>query len=51
MLDNVNRRYLANVAKVDEKLILILDLDKILTPDEESQVVDMVKQHKEDVLK
>lgn len=51
MLDNVNRRYLANVAKVDEKLVLILDLDKILTPDEEIQVVDMVKQHKEDVLK
>ncbi len=51
MLDNVNRRYLANVAKIDDKLILILDLDKILSPDEESQVLEMVKQHKDDVLK
>lgn len=51
MLDNVNRRYLANVAKIDDELILILDLKKILTPDEEDQVMEMVNQHKDDVLK
>lgn len=44
-LINFDRRFLSGVAKVGEKLILLLDLEKILTPDEEDKVKEIVEEN------
>ena len=35
---------------MNEKLILLLDLEKILTPDEEIQVKEIVEEHESQVI-
>lgn len=50
-LVSFNRRFLSGVAKVGEKLILILNLEKVLTPDEELQVKEIVKEHGDNAVK
>jgi purine-binding chemotaxis protein CheW len=44
-LINFDKRFLSGVAKVGEKLILLLDLEKILTPDEEDKVKEIVEEN------
>ncbi len=44
-LTNFDKRFLSGVAKVEEKLILLLNLEKILTPDEENQVKEIVEEN------
>jgi purine-binding chemotaxis protein CheW len=45
VLKDFDKRFLSGVAKLEEKLILILDLEKVLTPDEERQIKDIVEKH------
>lgn len=49
-LRSFDKRFLSGVAKLNEKLILLLDLDKVLTPDEELQVKQMIEDHSAEVL-
>ena len=49
-LKSFDRRFLSGVAKLDEKLILLLDLKKVLTPDEEQKVKDIMDQHAVEVI-
>lgn len=49
-LKNFDRRFLSGVGKLGDKLILLLDLEKVLTPDEELQVQEIVEQHADKVL-
>ncbi len=49
-LKSFDKRFLSGVAKLGDKLILILDLDKVLTPDEELRIKEMVEQHTTEVL-
>ncbi|MGI6622665.1 MAG: purine-binding chemotaxis protein CheW [Clostridiaceae bacterium] len=49
-LVSFDRRFLSGVAKVGEKLILLLNLEKILTPDEELQVKEIVDEHGAEVV-
>ncbi|HHY64761.1 MAG TPA: purine-binding chemotaxis protein CheW [Clostridiaceae bacterium] len=49
-LKSFDRRFLAGVARVGEKLILLLDLEKVLTPDEELQVKDIIEEHGDQVI-
>jgi purine-binding chemotaxis protein CheW len=49
-LRSFDRRFLSGVAKVGEKLILLLNLDKILTADEELQVKEFVDEHGAEVI-
>lgn len=49
-LRNFDRRFLSGVGKLGDKLILLLDLEKVLTPDEELQVQEIVEQHAGKVL-
>ncbi len=44
-LTNFDKRFLSGVAKVEEKLILLLNLQKILTPNEEEKVKELVEEH------
>lgn len=50
VLKDFDKRYLSGIAKVEEKLILLLNFKEILTPDEEQQVKDIVEQNKTDVI-
>ncbi|HBR01247.1 MAG TPA: chemotaxis protein CheW [Ruminiclostridium sp.] len=50
-LVNFDRRFLSGVAKVEDKLILLLNLKEILTPDEEKQVKNIVEQNKAEIIK
>lgn len=50
LLDSFAKPYLSGVAKVENKLILLLDLEKILTPDEEKQVQEIVNEHGDEVI-
>ena len=49
-LTNFDKRFLSGVAKVEEKLILLLNLEKILTPDEENQMKEMVEENEAHVI-
>lgn len=44
-LTNFDKRFLSGVAKVEEKLILLLNLEKILTPNEENQMKEIVEEN------
>ena len=46
----VDSRFLSGVAKIDDKLVLLLDLTRVLTPDEEDDIKEFVKENKEAVL-
>jgi len=50
-LSTFDKRFISGVAKLDEKLILLLNLEKVLTPDEEQQVKDIVEKHGSEVVK
>jgi purine-binding chemotaxis protein CheW len=50
VLTSFDRRFLTGVAKVGEKLILLLDLEKILTPDEESQVKELLEENEAKII-
>jgi purine-binding chemotaxis protein CheW len=45
-----DKRFLSGVAKVDEKLILMLDLTKVLSPDEENDIKEFIDENKASVL-
>jgi purine-binding chemotaxis protein CheW len=47
----VDNRFLSGVAKVDNKLILLLDLKAVLTPDEEEKVKKFIRKNEKTVLK
>ncbi|MGI6084830.1 MAG: chemotaxis protein CheW [Acetivibrionales bacterium] len=49
-LSNLDKRFLSGVAKMGEKLILLLDPEKILTPDEENQVKEIVEEHEAELI-
>lgn len=49
-LTNFDKRFLSGVAKVEEKLVLLLNLEKILTPDEENRVKEMVEENEAQVI-
>lgn len=49
-LNSFDRRFLSGVAKMGEKLILLLNLEKILTPDEELQVKEIIQEHRAEVV-
>lgn len=49
-LTNFDKRFLSGVAKVEEKLILLLNLEKILTPDEENQMKEIVEENEAQVI-
>ena len=49
-LKSFERRFLTGVAKVGEKLILLLDPEKVLTPDEEIQVKELIKENEAKVI-
>ncbi|NLM73892.1 MAG: purine-binding chemotaxis protein CheW [Clostridiaceae bacterium] len=49
-LTSFDRRFLSGVAKLGEKLILMLNLEKVLTPDEEQQVKEIVEKHENEVI-
>ncbi len=49
-LSSFDRRFLTGVAKMDDKLILLLNLEKILTPDEELQVKEIIHEHGTEVV-
>ena len=49
-LTSFDRRFLTGVAKAGEKLILLLDLEKILTPDEESQVKELLEENEAKII-
>ncbi|HAA24975.1 MAG TPA: chemotaxis protein CheW [Ruminiclostridium sp.] len=44
------RRFLSGVAKVGEKLILMLDLENVLSPDEENNIKEFIDENKDSVL-
>lgn len=49
-LKSFDRRFLSGVAKLGDKLILMLNLDQVLTPDEAQQVKAIVEKHGAEVL-
>lgn len=49
-LTDFDRRFLSGVAKLGDKLLLLLDPEKVLTPDEESEVREFVEEHGSSVL-
>ena len=44
-ISSFDRRFLSGVGKMEDKLILILNLEKVLTTDEEQQVKAIIRQH------
>lgn len=44
-LQGLDKRFISGIGKVDEKVILLLDLTKVLTSEEEQQMVDLVSRH------
>jgi purine-binding chemotaxis protein CheW len=44
-LQGLDKRFLSGVAKVDEHVILLLDLTKVLTTQEEKDMADMLEKH------
>lgn len=50
-VSGVDNRFLSGVAKVNDKLILLLDLQSVLTPDEEAKIKKFVKKNEKEVLK
>jgi len=49
-LQDFDHRFLSGVGKLGDKLILLLDLKKVLTPDEAQQVQEIVEQNAVHVL-
>ena len=49
-LTSFDKRFISGVAKLGEKLILLLNLEKVLTPDEEQQVKELVDKHSNDII-
>lgn len=43
MVSNINSEFIIGVAKIDTRLVILLDLAKVLTSDEKSQVVSTLK--------
>jgi len=41
MVSNVNSEFIIGVAKIDKRLVILLDLAKVLTIDEKAQVANM----------
>lgn len=44
-LQGLDKRFLSGVAKVDEHVILLLDLTKVLTTQEEKDMAEMLEKH------
>jgi len=42
MVSNVNSEFIVGVAKIDKRLVILLDLAKVLTTEEKKQVVQQV---------
>ncbi|MBA4383523.1 MAG: chemotaxis protein CheW [Anaerolinea sp.] len=43
MVSNINSEYITGVAKIDKRLVILLDLSKVLTLDEKNQVAKVVE--------
>jgi len=41
MVSNINSEFIVGVAKIDKRLVILLDLAKVLTADEKAQVTNM----------
>lgn len=41
MVSNINSEFISGVAKIDKRLVILLDLAKVLTVDEKAQVANM----------
>jgi len=50
-ISGIDRKFLSGVAKVNDKLILLLDLKNVLTPDEEENIKKFVEKNEKSVLK
>lgn len=46
----IDKRFLSKVVKLDDKLMLILDLTNVLSPDEENELREFVKNNESSVL-
>lgn len=49
-LKSFDKRFLSGVGKIGDKLILLLNLEKVLSPDEELQVQEIIEKHATDVI-
>jgi len=49
-VSGIDNRFLSGVAKVNDKLILLLDLKNVLTPDEEEKIKKFIKKNEKAVL-
>lgn len=45
-----DKKFLANVAKIGDKLMLILDLTKVLSPEEETEIRDFITENEDGIL-
>lgn len=48
-IKSFDKRFLSGVGKIGDKLVLLLNLEKVLTPDEELQVHEIVQRHSGEV--
>lgn len=46
MMSNINSEYIVGVAKIDKRLVILLDLAKVLSADEKAQVAKVVESRK-----
>lgn len=46
----IDKRFLSKVVKNDDKLMLILDLTKVLSPDEETEIREFIKENENSIL-
>ncbi len=49
-ITSFDKRFISGVAKLGDKLILLLNLEKVLTPDEEQQVIELVNKHSAEIV-
>ena len=46
---SLDKKFLSGVAKINEKLVLLLDLEKVLTHQEEAKVKELIETHKDNI--
>ncbi len=49
-ITSFDKRFISGVAKLGDKLILLLNLEKVLTHDEEQQVIELVNKHSAEIV-
>jgi len=48
---NIDRKFIAKVLKLDDRLMLILDLTNVLSPDEENEIKELISKNESKVIK